>query len=453
MQYTKLVSEEHFTAGRALVIVLPLVEEDTTNDEVGYLIEELHSLNCWPVLVINTTYEINGNMGIEINRHGSYIILTSLDCQKWEESLSGFQKQLSVLSKGTLRQSWNPNAEFLVVIKGACTDFEGTNISRSILNQLWTFQFTNATVLHLKSSERGAKHLPENTNNSAGDTHLELHTWYPYENSESCNPAESTIHVQVFTERNLSEIEKSKIHKNYIFNNFQGCEIRVHIREIAPYVYPPKIVWYKDSTYRKVYEEGWDIELLNIIGKSLNMSPNTEDNKKMEYHKRTPSLYVGPYTALAFINKSKEATRSYFNIHLAWYTPCAIKHQRWTYFFKIFSINLWISFFVSLILAVITVSCISNCRHKARLQEFNSYRNISSITATVIAVSLSVSVNTQPRTAPLRVFFFCWVCYCVAISTVFQAYLTTFLIEQGYEEPIKTAEQMLKSEMTFGFDE
>jgi hypothetical protein len=62
-----------------------------------------------------------------------------------------------------------------------------------------------------------------------------------------------------------------------------------------------------------------------------------------------------------------------------------------------------------------------------------------------------VSVNTQPRSAPLRLFFFCWVCYIVAISTVFQAYLTTFLIEPGYEEPIKSVEQMLKSERKFGF--
>jgi hypothetical protein len=36
---------------------------------------------------------------------------------------------------------------------------------------------------------------------------------------------------------------------------------------------------------------------------------------------------------------------------------------------------------------------------------------------------------------------------------VFQAYLTTFLIEPGYEEPIRTMEEMLKSEKNFGFTE
>ena len=38
MHYTKLISEEHFTAGRPLVIVLPLEEEGSTKKEVGYLI-------------------------------------------------------------------------------------------------------------------------------------------------------------------------------------------------------------------------------------------------------------------------------------------------------------------------------------------------------------------------------------------------------------------------------
>jgi hypothetical protein len=31
MHYTKLISVEHFTVGRPLVIVLPLAEEDSTN--------------------------------------------------------------------------------------------------------------------------------------------------------------------------------------------------------------------------------------------------------------------------------------------------------------------------------------------------------------------------------------------------------------------------------------
>jgi hypothetical protein len=44
-------------------------------------------------------------------------------------------------------------------------------------------------------------------------------------------------------------------------------------------------------------------------------------------------------------------------------------------------------------------------------------------------------------------------CASVAISTVFQAYVTNYLIEPGYEEQIKTLDEMLKSETKFGFTE
>jgi hypothetical protein len=71
MHYTKLISEEHFTTGRRLVTVLPLAEEGTTNEEVGYLIEELHTSGRWPILAYNMGYEIQESMYIEIDQDGS----------------------------------------------------------------------------------------------------------------------------------------------------------------------------------------------------------------------------------------------------------------------------------------------------------------------------------------------------------------------------------------------
>jgi len=144
-----------------------------------------------------------------------------------------------------------------------------------------------------------------------------------------------------------------------------------------------------------------------------------------------------------------EHTRSYLNVHFVWYTPCALKYPRWSRFFNIFSVHMWVCFVLSLVLAVVTVSSISNYRQKSHLHESKSYSDIFSVTANIMSVVLSVSVNTQPRSSPLRLFFFCWLCYSVAISTVFQPYFTTFLIEPGYEEPIKTVEQMVKWNMTF----
>jgi len=223
-------------------------------------------------------------------------------------------------------------------------------------------------------------------------------------------------------------------------------------------------VSYNEHDCQDVYEDGWEIEMLGIIGNVLNMSldiangANVMDlmledkNIYMEKHKGNPLMFIGGIVGVKpELDYFCEYAPSYLTVRLAWYTPCTIKYRLWSRFFNIFSVYMWICFTWSRLLAIITVRYISNYGHKSHLHESKTYSNIFSVTANIIAVSLSVSVNTQPRSAPLRLFFFCWVCYSVAISTVFQAYLTTFTVEPGYVEPIRSVEQMLQSEMKFGF--
>jgi hypothetical protein len=127
MHYPKLIRDEHFTVGRPLVIVLPLVEEDSTNKEVGYLIDELHSSGRWPVLVYNVSYRINGNMYTEIHQDGSYIILISGPCKEGKRHVSLFWQQLHELSVGNnTRPSWNPTAKYVVSVMSNCTHMENT---------------------------------------------------------------------------------------------------------------------------------------------------------------------------------------------------------------------------------------------------------------------------------------------------------------------------------------
>jgi hypothetical protein len=179
-----------------------------------------------------------------------------------------------------------------------------------------------------------------------------------------------------------------------------------------------------------------------------------QDGKLGEKLKGKPFILVGWYPGLhSELDYFSDYTRSYFSRRFAWYTPCAGKYRRWSRVFNIFSVDMWICFILSLVLAAITVRSISNYGHKSQLNESKSYSNIFSVTANIIDVSLSVSVSTQPRSAPLRLFFLSWVCYSVAVSTVFQAYLTTFLIEPGYEETIKSRDEMLKSEKKLAFVE
>ena len=453
MQYTKLISEEHFAAGRPLVILLATAKEDSADKEVGHLIEELHTPVRWPILVYDFSRNVKLNMYNEIHQHGSYILLVSGTCKEGQEYISRFWQEvyeLSVDDKTWL--SWNPRTKFVVSVISNCTHLDNTHISRAILSNLWLFGVINAIVLFLKSNEHAGNDLQQNTTDSAQSTYLELHTWYPYENSDRCNPAEGTVPVKVFRVRNFIEIGRKDIFRKYFNKNLHGCPLNVHVEIKPPFVYPPKSIWQKDSGYRDVYVDGLEIELLRMIGYSLNASLDIEDSSRIAYRNTTASLYLGGYgTYSSALDYLTEQTRSYLNVHFFWYTPCAVKYQRWSRFFNIFSVDMWICFALSLVLAVVTVRCISNYGHISHLHESTSYSNIFSVTSNIISVVLSVSVNTQSHSAPLRLLFFCWMRYSVAYSKVFQAYFTTYLIEPGYKEPIRTVEHMVKSERKFGF--
>jgi hypothetical protein len=198
MHYTKLISEENFTDGRPLVIVLPIAEEGTTHEEVAYLMEELHTSRRWPILVYNEGYEIRGNMHTEIHQDGSYLILTSGPCVEWKFFITRFSAQLNNLIFGKNRKhSWNPKAKFVVHVISNCTQFDNKNISRQILGLLSNYEVTKVAVLFLNSNEHAGYDLQNKTTQSPQGTYLELHTWYHYENSERCIPAKVTVPVKV----------------------------------------------------------------------------------------------------------------------------------------------------------------------------------------------------------------------------------------------------------------
>jgi len=75
----------------------------------------------------------------------------------------------------------------------------------------------------------------------------------------------------------------------------------------------------------------------------------------------------------------------------------------------------------------------------------------------VWAVILGVSVSTMPRAPSLRSLFLAWVCFSLAFSTVFQAFLTTFLTDSGYITPIKNKDELFASGIKLaypqGYDE
>jgi hypothetical protein len=60
-------------------------------------------------------------------------------------------------------------------------------------------------------------------------------------------------------------------------------------------------------------------------------------------------------------------------------------------------------------------------------------------------------MSTKIRVPSLCSLFLAWVCSSVAFTTVFQAFLTTFFIDSGYNTPIQSLDELLNSGIKFAY--
>jgi hypothetical protein len=77
--------------------------------------------------------------------------------------------------------------------------------------------------------------------------------------------------------------------------------------------------------------------------------------------------------------------------------------------------------------------------------EWQVYKTVTSSLTNIWSVILGVAVSTMPRSPSLRLLFLAWVCFSIAFSTVFQAFLTTFLVDPGRKNPIENMDELLAS--------
>jgi hypothetical protein len=76
---------------------------------------------------------------------------------------------------------------------------------------------------------------------------------------------------------------------------------------------------------------------------------------------------------------------------------------------------------------------------------------MSSALYNIWSVTVGVSVNGKPRSSRLKLLFVVFL-YCFAISTDFQAFLTSVLVDPGYENQLTSLDEILDSGTEFVFD-
>jgi len=104
-----------------------------------------------------------------------------------------------------------------------------------------------------------------------------------------------------------------------------------------------------------------------------------------------------------------------------------------------------------LLLTTTVFWCAGNGPYRSVCNETHTYQSLSNCFHNVWAVFVGVSVPQQLTTSNLRVFFFLYVSFCFAISTVFQAFFVSYLVEPKYERKLDTLEDLLDSDVVYGY--
>jgi len=115
-----------------------------------------------------------------------------------------------------------------------------------------------------------------------------------------------------------------------------------------------------------------------------------------------------------------------------------------------FSLSVWLTMGVVLLLTAAVFWCAGNGPYRSVCHETHTYRSLSHCFYNASAVFVGMSVLQQPRTSSLRVFFFLFVCFCIAINIVFQAFFVSYLVEPTYDKKLETLDELLDADVVYG---
>ena len=439
------ISQRYFAPGRSVVISSPANYGDMQQE----LIAEIHRNFIWPVVVTVDGNINKANKTDFIDRNGSYIILIpDGDFKYFHDEIFG----LIVGRKNESTRFWNSEARF--VVAGA-NEFSMTQ-QRQIFEYFSKLRIYNCIIVsqvHYILEKEYSR--PINLNDVDTGMKLGVYTWFPYQSSDRCTEVNDIILMDSWVISAQGYFTKNiDLFPRKIRNNLNGCPLNVVVRD-CHWGITTNYVHYNDSNGNvRRYIEGLEYDLLRVVLQKMNMAfvhvPTPESFKignSSVYHLARAMFEKDVYIALGQVGTHPfvshfDYTNTYYMMSVRWYVPCSVKNPRWSSIFRTMSVELWLVLIISIVIAAISTTLVG--RYSCIL-EWQGYKTLTSSLTNIWAVILGVSVSTMPRIPSVRSLFLSWVCFSLAFSTVFQAFLTTFLIDSGYKPPIRNMDELLAS--------
>jgi ABC-type amino acid transport substrate-binding protein len=297
---------------------------------------------------------------------------------------------------------------------------------------------------------------------------LDIYTWFPYElPSGKCGKFKKPVYLDHWImEGNGRPLRNVSLFPPKIPRNFGGCKIRASVFPHEPFVISLNRKANKENI--SLYNEGSEIRIFLFIAEAMNLSGRF--TPPINLREICPVEMVnGSWTGalgevidkkadIAFsglsINLERfiyfDVTKVYYFSGLLWIVPCAEPLERVTSISRVFSASIWLLILIMVILSAGFMYSISTWCPQF-IEEADHYRTISNCFYNVWATLLGISVPKMPLTDHLKMFFLMLVWYSLAINYVFQAFVTSYIIEPGFQKQITSLEDLIESGIEYGY--
>ncbi|XP_021923878.1 glutamate receptor ionotropic, kainate 5-like isoform X2 [Zootermopsis nevadensis] len=400
------------------------------------LLARLHLSGRWPILASRTTDGRDRRHPLDWgDKHGSYVMAVLFQNNDEERALRHARNQIEELA---CLPSWNPRARFVIVMTGQDIRNSQRGLIKVILKELSDKQVLNAIVLLRPSKPFSDLHVL---------------TWFPFTPpSGRCGSLKRVITVDAWMSDSREFSLNKDLFSRSVPKNLGSCPVKVSTSHFPPFViYPDK----SDATISSV--GGVEIDMLRHISEAMNFSVVLPPRADATDSKLENGTWTGPIGDLLYRRSDLalgawcftledslkvDGTNSYFAEEFTWFIPRAEMYPRFLSISRVFAPDVWLLVFVAMLFAGVLFH-VAALTQTAR--ESDGYKHFTKCLFNAWSVVLGVGVHEMPRSDVLRGIFCVWLTYALAINTVFQTYVTSYLVDPGHRHQIDSVEEVIES--------
>jgi len=449
------IIKRHFTSGRNLLLSVPsgITGHGAQLQIMDFILKSVHKEMRWQVRVVRPDPNVNTTPNNDNTPH-SYVIFIGPQSNNSDIILDLSQQVGFIMSKDLP----NSRARFLVVASEhlstpprllAISIFRKLYESYRIVNLVVVVSIYRPDIPHLRQT---LPYIEINT--------LYVFSWFP----NTSYDRHDNVRDVTCSDTRLVDEKSNLVNRGNLF--FEKIPIGLQDVPFKLSGYLPKVgnqshLHSRMENAMTINFSRVEINFIKFVLKTLNLTISYDlqrtDNMShadmcfasvMKVFAGETDIVVGGLPLESRLTVFGEPTIPYFETPISWYVPCARPLGRTGMIFRVLTFPVWLCCAVVFLAATATAWLLAI---RANITESKRYTHIASCFYILWSVTVGVSVPKMPQTPRLRLFFLQWIMHCLVMTTVFQAFFTSFVVQPDMGNQITSLEELLNSGYEYGY--